>query len=188
MRLLVHTLYWVHYRGQLWKIRSTWQYASVPFLSRCIPEEPGQRHAIRLCNFSSLCGIWHTGGRILSRGAGWPGRQAYENLRSLGGGTIVFDAPDRFHYLATHGQDIYVVQEQLKENKATGCLSYTDCTIHYYLLCLHENNTLYIFHRYLLWCIDAYAPIRHCTTAKHTLQQHCSRLALPETDEEGIQE
>jgi hypothetical protein len=38
----------------------------------------------------------------------------YENLLSLGGGTIVFDAPDRFHYLATRGQDIYVVQEQLK--------------------------------------------------------------------------
>ena len=38
----------------------------------------------------------------------------YENLLSLGGGKIVFDAPDRFHYLATRGQDIYVVQEQLK--------------------------------------------------------------------------
>ena len=25
----------------------------------------------------------------------------------------MFDAPDRFHYLATRGQDIYVVQEQL---------------------------------------------------------------------------
>ena len=38
----------------------------------------------------------------------------YENLLSLGGGKIVFDAPERFHYLATRGQDIYVVQEQLK--------------------------------------------------------------------------
>jgi hypothetical protein len=38
----------------------------------------------------------------------------YENLLSLGGGKIVFDAPDRFHYLATRGQDIYVVQEQFK--------------------------------------------------------------------------
>jgi WD40 repeat protein len=38
----------------------------------------------------------------------------YENLLSLGGGKIVFDAPDRFHYLATGGQNIYVVQEQLK--------------------------------------------------------------------------
>ena len=37
----------------------------------------------------------------------------YDNLISLGGGTIV-DTPDRFHYLATSGQDIYVVQEQLK--------------------------------------------------------------------------
>jgi hypothetical protein len=38
----------------------------------------------------------------------------YENLFILGGGKIVFDAPDRFHYLATRGQDIYVVQEQFK--------------------------------------------------------------------------
>jgi hypothetical protein len=38
----------------------------------------------------------------------------YETLLSLGGGKIVFDAPDRFHYLATRGQDIYMVQEQLK--------------------------------------------------------------------------
>ncbi len=38
----------------------------------------------------------------------------YENLLSLGGGKIVFDTPGRFHYLATRGQDIYVVQEQLK--------------------------------------------------------------------------
>src|SRR5262249_22038859 len=38
----------------------------------------------------------------------------YENLFILGGGKLVFDAPDRLHYLATHGQDIYVVQEQLK--------------------------------------------------------------------------
>ena len=111
-----------------------------------------------------------------------------ENLRSLGGGTIVFDAPDRFHYLATHGQDIYVVQEQLKENKATGCLSYTDCTIHYYLLCLHENNTLYIFLHSLLWYRDAYVSMRHCIIAWHASQQPCSRLPLPETDEEGIQE
>ena len=38
----------------------------------------------------------------------------YENLISLGGGRLVFDAPDRLHYLVTRGQDIYVVQEQLK--------------------------------------------------------------------------
>jgi hypothetical protein len=38
----------------------------------------------------------------------------HENLLSLGGGKIVFDAPDRFHYLVTRGQDIYVVQEQFK--------------------------------------------------------------------------
>jgi Tol biopolymer transport system component len=40
--------------------------------------------------------------------------RVYENLLSLGGGKIVFDAPDRFHYLATSGQDIYIVQEQFK--------------------------------------------------------------------------
>jgi hypothetical protein len=38
----------------------------------------------------------------------------YENLISLGGGQIVFDAPERLQYLVTRGQDIYVVQEQLK--------------------------------------------------------------------------
>ena len=38
----------------------------------------------------------------------------YENLLSLESGKIVWNAPDRFHYLATRGPDIYVVQEQLK--------------------------------------------------------------------------
>ena len=37
------------------------------------------------------------------------------------------------------------------QQEAPSC---ADCTIHYYLLCLHENNTLYIFLRSLLWCIE----------------------------------
>jgi hypothetical protein len=74
---------------------------------------------------------------------------------SLGGSKIAFDAPNRFHYLATRGQDIYTVQEQLKKDKATGGPSGADCTIHYYSLCLHENNTLYIFLLSLLWCRGA---------------------------------
>jgi len=32
----------------------------------------------------------------------------------VGGGQIVFDASNRFHYLATWGQDISEVQEQPK--------------------------------------------------------------------------
>jgi len=47
---------------------------------------------------------------VLDGQAGKP----YENLLSVGGGKIVFDAPERFHYLATRGQDIYVVQERLR--------------------------------------------------------------------------
>jgi hypothetical protein len=46
------------------------------------------------------------------------------------------------------------------------------CTIHYYPLCLHENNTLYIFLRSLLWCTEAHVPMRPCTTARRASQQH----------------
>lgn len=47
-----------------------------------------------------------------------------------------------------------------------------DCTIYYRLLWCHENNTLYIVLRSLLWCIEAYVPMLHCPTALRASQQH----------------
>ena len=64
----------------------------------------------------------------------------------------------------------------IKSDKTTRCLSCADCTIHYYPLCLHENNTLYFFLRSLLWSIEAYVPMRHYTTAWYASQQYGLRL------------
>jgi hypothetical protein len=37
----------------------------------------------------------------------------YDRLLTLAGGRIVFAAPDRLHYLAMRGSDVFAVQETL---------------------------------------------------------------------------
>jgi hypothetical protein len=38
----------------------------------------------------------------------------YDDVVSMGGGTIVFDSQDRFHHLALKGDDIYLVDVRLQ--------------------------------------------------------------------------
>ncbi|MCK4419024.1 hypothetical protein KAV79_04385 [Candidatus Aerophobetes bacterium] len=38
----------------------------------------------------------------------------YDGIVTLGGGRIIFDFPDSFHYLALKGSSIYLVEEKIK--------------------------------------------------------------------------
>jgi hypothetical protein len=37
--------------------------------------------------------------------------ETFDDIIVLGGGKVVFDSSDEFHYLATHGNDWYRVEE-----------------------------------------------------------------------------
>ena len=38
----------------------------------------------------------------------------YDSVVTIGGGGIVFDSPDRLHYLAMKGNSIYLVEERIR--------------------------------------------------------------------------
>ena len=37
----------------------------------------------------------------------------YDGIITMGGGRIVFDSPDRLHYLAGEGEGVYLVEEKI---------------------------------------------------------------------------
>jgi hypothetical protein len=41
-------------------------------------------------------------------------QKLYDAIVVIGGGKLLFDSPDRFHYLAQNGNNIYLVEETLK--------------------------------------------------------------------------
>ena len=47
---------------------------------------------------------------------GIEGKQ-YDVVVTAGGGKIVFDSPDSFHYLALEGDRVYLVEERIKCDK-----------------------------------------------------------------------
>jgi len=38
----------------------------------------------------------------------------YDGIATMGGGRIIFDSADSFHYLAAKGADIYLVEERIQ--------------------------------------------------------------------------
>jgi hypothetical protein len=44
---------------------------------------------------------------------GKEGKQ-YDNIITMGGGRIVFDSADSFHYLARKGADVYLLEERIQ--------------------------------------------------------------------------
>jgi hypothetical protein len=41
-------------------------------------------------------------------------QKPYDAIVNTGGGKLLFDSPDSFHYLAVNGDNIYLVEETLK--------------------------------------------------------------------------
>ena len=38
----------------------------------------------------------------------------YDGIVTIGGGRIIFDSPDRLHYISVIGSSIYLVEEEIK--------------------------------------------------------------------------